>query len=231
MVAPVTRILTTGALALALTLSACSSGADTPATPSSTPPDVPARTAAVLQQALLGEADLPEGYSLEPKVEGDEATPVARSDDPSCDSFVRLINADALPGSKASALAAFSGGPQGPFVEEWLEAMGAASSVAAVQEQLVASVEDCSEVTVALPGSGAAEMSLSVIDAPTVGTNPVAYRMEAKGGALDGFEITFVHAGVGDTLLTMNFVAIDPAEIAGVFGAAHEKAAGVLKVA
>lgn len=227
------RTLVLGAVATALStlsLSACTStpSVATAPGPSST---IPQRTEATLRQALLALEDLPEGYEVQPEAEGGGATPVARSEDPKCASFVRLINADALPGSKASAIVAFTGGPEGPFAEEWIEAMGDAKAVTDMQAKLRASVDDCSEVTVSLPGSGAADMELSTVEAPAVGSNPIAYRMRATNGALGGFEITFVHTGIADTLLTMNFVSIDPSEIEGLMMAAHTKASTSLDVA
>lgn len=219
-----------GVLAAALStlaLSACTSSESDAATPSPSPTTAQ-RSEAALKQALLGVEDLPEGYEVQPEAEEGSATPVARSDDPKCAAFVRLINAESLPGSKASALVAFAGGPEGPFAEEWIEAMGDAGAVAAIQTQLQSSVDECDEVTVSLPGAGAADMELTTVEAPAVGGNPIAYRMRATDGALDGFEITFVHTGVADTLLTMNFVAIDPSEIEGLLAAAHAKAARAL---
>jgi hypothetical protein len=108
--------------------------------------------------------------------------------------------------------------------------MDGPASVEKVQSDLEGSVEDCAEVTVSLPGSGAADMKLTSADPPAIGSKPLSYRMSATGGGLEGFEITFVHTRVGDTLLTMNFVSIDPGAIDGLLGAAHEKAAKVLKV-
>jgi hypothetical protein len=225
----VKRTLVLGALATALSLSACTATASVATAPSLSPTSAQ-RTEATLKQALLALEDLPDGYEVQPGAEEGGATPVARSQDPKCESFVRLINADALPGSKASALVAFAGGPDGPFAEEWIEAMADAAAVADIETQLAASVEECGEVTVSLPGSGAADMELSAVDAPAVGDNPVAYRMTAMDGSFGGLEITFVHTGVDDTLLTMNFVSIDPAEIEGLVTAAHAKAAKVLGV-
>lgn len=232
-VSAVKRTLARGALASALStvlaLSACSS-AEPVAAPLTPSPTTPERNEAVLEQALLSVADLPEGYELQPEAVQGGATPVARSEDPRCAAFVRLINAENLPGSQASALAAFAGGYDGPFVEEWLEAMGDADAVADVQTQLRSSVDDCDEVRVSLPGAGAANMELVPVEAPAVGTDPVAYRMAATDGALGGFEITFVHTGVADTLLTMNFVAIDHSEIEELLAAAHAKATKSLRV-
>lgn len=227
MVTAVKRTLVIGALATALSLAACTSAepvASAPA-PSPTPPE---RTAAALKEALLAVEDLPAGYEVQPGAEEGGATPVARSDDPKCAAFVRLINAENLPGSTASALVAFAGGPEGPFAEEWIEAMGDAAAVSDMQAQLQASVDDCDEVRVSLPGSGAADMELTTVEAPAVGDNPIAYRMRATGGALGGFEITFVHTGVADTLLTMNFVAVEPSEVDELLTAAHTKAAAAL---
>jgi hypothetical protein len=223
----VKRTLVLGALATALStlfLSACTSTQSTATAPSPSS-TVPQRTEATLRQALLALEDLPAGYEVQPEAEEGGATPVARSEDPKCASFVRLINADALPGSKASALVAFAGGPDGPFAEEWIEAMGDATAVTDMQAMLRASVDDCGEVTVSLPGAGAADLELSTVEAPAVGSNPIAYRMRATDGALGGFEITFVHTGIADTLLTMNFVSIDPSEIDELLTAAHSKAA------
>jgi hypothetical protein len=221
----VKRTLAIGVLLTVVSLSACSSqkpvAAGQPATPD--------RSAATLKKALLAAADLPSGYAVQPEAEEGGATPVARSEDPKCQAFVRLINAETLPGSKASALVAFAGGNEGPFVEEWLESMGQPSGVAAVQQQLETSVKECDKVTVSLPGSGAAEMELTSVAPPAIGSHPIAYRMSAKDGALGGFEITFVHTGVGDTLLTMDFVAIEPAAIKGLLSSAHAKATRILK--
>ncbi len=190
--------------ALAATLSTLALSACTSAGPEAAPPSpsatTPQRSEAALKQALLAIEDLPEGYEVQPEAEEGSATPVARSDDPKCASFVRLINAESLPGSKASALVAFAGGPEGPFAEEWIEAMGDAAAVADIQAQLQSSVDECDEVTVSLPGAGASDMELTTVEAPAVGSNPIAYRMRATDGALGGFEITFVHTGVADTL-------------------------------
>jgi hypothetical protein len=216
-----------GLLLAALFLSAC--GSQEPVSGAAPTQAAPDRSEATLKKALLAVEDLPSGYVVQPEAEEGGATPVARSEDPKCQAFVRLINAETLPGSKANALVAFAGGNEGPFVEQWLEAMGAPSAVAAAQEQLETSVEGCGEVTVSLPGSGAAEMELTSVEPPAVGSNPIAYRMSAKDGALGGFEITFVHTGVGDTLLTMDFVAIDPSEIEGLLSSAHTKATSTLK--
>lgn len=232
-VTPVKRTLAIGAIAAALSvtsLSACTSAEPAVSAPSPSP-SIPERTEDALRQALLSVDDLPDGYELQPEADEGGATPVARSEDPKCEAFVRLINAETLPGSKANALAAFAGGDEGPFVEQWIEAMGDATAVSDIQTQLKSSVDDCGEVTVSLPGSGAAEMELTSVEAPAVGSNPVAYRMRAVDGALGGFEITFVHTGVGDTLLTMDFVAIDPSEIEGLMTAAHTKATKSLGVA
>lgn len=222
------RTVVVGALTAALSLSACSSSPATgEASPSSTSP---ARTTAVLKQALLAAEDLPKGYAMQPEAEEGGATPVASSDDPSCRAFVRLINAQRLPGSKASAIAAFAGGNEGPFVEEWLEAMNGTAAVSEVQGQLRSSVASCHQVTVSLPGAGSAPMDLTSVRAPAVGSDPISYRMTARHGALGGFEITFVHTRVGDTLLTMDFVAIDPEQIPVLLRAAHTKAAAKLRV-
>jgi hypothetical protein len=217
-----------GVLLAALFLSACGSQEPVPgAVPNQAA--APDRSAATLKKALLAVEDLPSGYAVQPEAEEGGATPVARSEDPKCQEFVRLINAETLPGSKASALVAFAGGNEGPFVEQWLEAMGEPSAVAGVQKQIETSVEECGEVTVSLPGAGAAEMELTSVEPPAIGSHPIAYRMSAKGGALGGFEITFVHTGVGDTLLTMDFVAIEPAAIEGLLSSAHAKATRTLK--
>lgn len=232
-VTAVKRSLVIGALAAtvsALSLSACTSTESEAKAPSTYSPVTRQRSEAALKQALITVEDLREGYEVQPEAEEGSATPVARSDDPKCAAFVRLINAERLPGSTASALVAFAGGPEGPFAEEWLEAMGHTAAVRDIQAQLRSSVDDCGEVAVSLPGSGAAVMELKTVEAPAVGSNPIAYRMRAKGGALGGFEITFVHTGVGDTLLTMNFVAIDSDEMAGLVAAAHTKAATALGV-
>ncbi len=147
------RSLTSTAFAAALVLSlvACSgddkagspapssSSSSTPppsSTPSATPsatPTVPAapkvRTKADLTKALLALADLPPGFAIDPDDEDDGSK--LSSTDPKCKDTVAIFNSPTALGSKASATRLFSGGQQGPFVQETLDALGCRRPLAA----------------------------------------------------------------------------------------------------
>jgi hypothetical protein len=247
-------ILTAGA-ALALPLTGCSDGGGTSSpsaanssvtpspsastgTPSTTPSaTTPApkpsaakpRTAAELSKALLTLADLPPGFAIEPD-EGEGADVRLSSTRPACARLVALTNADRPPGSKAFADRAFSGGQDGPFVEETLDAMGSARAVAALQQTYRTAIRNCRSMTVTVPGQGRSTVSVREISAPPLGTNPVGVRFTATGGPLDGYEFSTVTTGVGDLVLGLTIEAGPPQDLDDATALALEKVRKVLGV-
>lgn len=102
------------------------------------------------------------------------------------------MNAENPPGSRASAHRSFSGGQDGPFIDEAIDAMGSASAVQALQRSFKAVASACRTVTLTVPGEGSSPMQVREASAADVGQNPVAVRFTATSGALEGFELTMV---------------------------------------
>jgi hypothetical protein len=142
--------------------------------------------------------------------------------------LVRLLNAASAPGSKASVVRSFSGGQDGPFIDESLDAMGSAAAVARLQSSLRAAVAACSKLTLAIPGQVRSTVVVRQVSAPKVGTGPFALRLTAAGGPLDGLEVAMVTTGIDDVVLGMTFVAAAPEDVDGATGDAADKAKRVL---
>lgn len=216
---------TTPATTSSSTTSPATSPTSTPATPKTS---APARSAASLTKALLALKDLPPGFSIEPPDKESSPEPTVSSRNAKCAALVKLTNAPKAPGSLASATVSFSGGQDGPFVDETLDALGSAAKVGALQARLKAAVATCSRLSMTIPGQGTSTMEVRAVSPPAVGSGPVAFRVTGIGGPLDGFEITQVSTGVGDALLSMAFLAALPEDVEGATELAHDKAAEVL---
>jgi hypothetical protein len=232
-----------------LALAACSTGTSTPsstrsstptptmttpavttptAIPPSTTPAKTARTAANLTKALLALADLPPGFSLEKDDSSDGADVAVSSKDSHCAKLVAYTNADNPPGSKASASQSYSGGAQGPFVDESIDAMASPAAVRALQKSFRQAVAACRTMTLKIPGEGSSPISVRQVSAPQAGTDPVAVRFTATSGPLEGFEVTMVTAGVDDVVLAITVINGLPEDIDGATTTAVEKAQDVL---
>ncbi|MFI7067950.1 hypothetical protein ACIBL3_43630 [Kribbella sp. NPDC050124] len=239
-------------VAVVITLSACSGGSDTstsapsttasstPAptttTPSATtpsavpsaPPAKPARTAAQLAKALLALADLPPGFSVEKDEGGDDSDVTVSSKDARCAKLVAFSNADNPPGSKASAGQSYSGGAQGPWIDESIDAMGSPAAVRALQKSFKQAVAACRTMTLKVPGEGSSPISIREVAAPDAGTDPVAVRFTATAGPLEGFEVTMITTGVDDVVLAITVINGLPEDIDGATATAVEKAQDIL---
>jgi hypothetical protein len=237
------------AAGLATTLAACNDKSDKAATPpststSSTPPPsstpapttpsvtqsapVPApRTAAELTKALLALPDLPSGFSVDTDDQEDDTK--LSSTDPRCKDLVLLFNAKTPPGAKAVATRAFTGGQQGPYFDEELDAMGSPAAATALLNRTRAAVKSCKSAKLTVPGAGSSTVAVSEISMPKAGTNPVGGRFEANGGPMDGLEVLFAFTGVGDVVVAMSFDAADVLD--GALGDAVAKATKVLGTA
>jgi hypothetical protein len=244
----VKRSLVSAALAagLALSLVACNGGSDTgssstpsamptptptPTTSSTTPtvaPTTPAapkpRTKAELTKALLAIEDLPTGLAIDNS--GDEGDGGMSSKDSRCADVVKLFNADTAPGSTATVKRSFTGGQNGPFIEEDLDAMPSAPAATALVNRARAAVRSCKQVTLKITGVGSSPAQISEVAAPKVGSARFGVRFSATSGPLEGLELTFVIASLGDVVLGMSFD--DPSQIEGAVTAAVGKAGRVL---
>jgi hypothetical protein len=245
------RSLLSTALAagLALVLVACSGGSDTAGSatpsattasstpPSPTPSSTPSatstastpvaakpRTKAELTKALLALTDLPAGFAIDPDTSDDGSR--LTSKEARCKGVVSVFNTQTAPGSKASVTRLFSGGQQGPFVQETLDAMGSPQAATALISRTRAAVRSCSQAKLTIPGAGTSTVRISELSAPTQGTSPMAVRFAASSGPLAGFELIFVITGLSDVVLGMSFDAPDDLEAATAD--AYDKAAKVL---
>jgi hypothetical protein len=186
------------------------------------------RTVAELKKALLSLEDVPSGFAVDPP--SADTGVGASSKDPKCAAFVRFSNAAHAPGSTASADISFSGGQDGPGVQESIDALGTAARVAALQASYKASIAACRAVNVSVPGAGAAAVRVQAVSPPAYGKHPLAARMTFTTGALKGMEINLVTTGVGDTVVAMTFVGTPPEDVDAATSVAVEKATQVLGV-
>jgi len=100
--------------------------------------------------------------------------------------------------------------------------------VASLQKRIKTAVADCPSVTLSLKGKGSSTATVRAINPPDVGADPFGIRITATGGALDGMEVTIFSTGIGDTVLSMGFVASFPEDIDAAAEAASEKALAIL---
>lgn len=184
----------------------------TSSTPPSTSPSITAkkRTAAELRRALLGLKDVPAGFERE--AGSGDAGEKASSKRSACAALVRLLNASKVPGSRAEAHVSFSGGQQGPYVDESLDALGTATAAKAFVAEFRSAVKKCRSLSVTIDGVGTSTLTVREISFADVGSTSFAARFSASNGALAGFEL--IQAGVqsGDVLVGMAFVGLDPAD-------------------
>jgi hypothetical protein len=199
-----------------------------PTTTSSNPttssaPAATVRTVADLKAALLGESDVPAGFSIDSSGSGGPS-PKSSSTNPTCAEFNTLMNRDKAPGSKADATVSLDGGQNGPAIDESLDSLGSAASVSALTKRLRAAVKACPSIKLTLPTGESSKMKLISVSAPHAGTSPVAARLTATSGTLAGLEVDLVWTGIDDVLLSMTFLDSYPDEIDGATQAAVEKA-------
>jgi hypothetical protein len=172
--------------------------------------------------------DLPAGFVVEPEEEGDDGGLTVSSKDARCAPLARLMNADSPPGSRAVAARSFSGGQEGPFIDEQLDAMASAQAVAALQRSFRTAIRSCRTLTVKVPGEGTSTMNVREASAPEFGASPVAVRFTASSGPLEGLEITMVTTGVEDAVLALTLVAATPEDVDGATETAVTKAKAIL---
>jgi hypothetical protein len=240
------------AAGLATTLAACNDKSDKAATPpststSSTPPPsttpapttpsvtqsvpVPAgRTKAELTKALLALPELPTGFSTDPDVDVDgPSDSKLSSKDARCKDLVQLFNAEIPAGAKASAYQSYTGGQDGPYFDEELDAMPSPAAATALLNRTKAAIKSCKKATLTVAEVGSSTVTVSEIAVPRTGTNPVGGRFTATSGKMAGIEVYFVFTGVGDTVIAMSFDSGDQVE--GALDAAVTKASKVLGTA
>lgn len=99
------------------TSSASPAAPSTSTTPKPPTPTGTARTSAQLRKALLSLKDVPPGFERDTSSASEDDGKLT-SKRKECAPLVRLMNADKLPGSVADASVSYSGGQEGPFLDE-----------------------------------------------------------------------------------------------------------------
>jgi hypothetical protein len=114
------------------------------------------------------------------------------------------------------------------MVEESIDALGSEPAVAQAQRSFRSAVATCHQLSMKIPGQGRSTMVVTEVSAPKFGEHAAAARLTAKGGSLDGLEITEVTAGVQDVVVSVSFVAAFPEDVDGATEAAVGKAKEIL---
>lgn len=186
------------------------------------------RTPAQLKKALLALADLPSGFAVDPPQKDDQGNGTAASRDAACASLVRLSNVSEPPGTRAVAKTSFSGGQQGPFIDEELDALPSAPLATTFLDSWRKAVLSCHSLTMSMPGSGTFPVRVSEVSAPAAGEEPFAARFTVSSGQMQGMDITTVTSRLDGVLVTMTFVGASPDDVEGATQAAVGKAQGQL---
>jgi len=177
-----------------------------------------------LAKGLLALADLPAGFSIEKDDDSGDDDVTLASKDAKCAKLVAFSSADVPPGSKASAGQSYSGGAEGPFIDESLDAMGSGAAVRALQKSFRQAIASCRTMTLTIPGEGRSPINVREVSAPKSGTDPAAVRFTATSGPLEGLEVTMITTGVGDVVLALTVINGLPEDIEGATSLAVRKA-------
>lgn len=186
------------------------------ASPSRKPP-----TEAQLRKALLSLKDVPPGFEKLP--DDDEGGGRLSSKDADCTPLTKLLNAETLPGSQGTAGVAFSGGADGSYVQEDLDAMASATAAETVVDDYRKAVKACDRVRLSLPGIGSSSVDVASISFADVGDKSFAARFTADGGALEGFELIQVASHTGSVVVAIAAIGLFPEDAEAAAQDAVEK--------
>ena len=126
------------------------------------PPGV--RAKGEFRRALLAGADLPVGLRVVPVQHA--AVRIATSPSPSCAPPVTFFNTDDVAGSLHHIDERVSGGHQGPFLHEHIDALTGETEVAAEQTDLEAALAACGAITITSPGDASSIVAVTTITPP-----------------------------------------------------------------
>jgi hypothetical protein len=113
----------------------------------------------------------------------------------------------------------FSGGEDGPAVDETLDALRSVSSAAGFVDRYRKAVKDCDAVTYSVPGVGTSTLHARAISFDDMGDDSFA----GRSGALDGFEVIQVGVQSEDVVLGLSFFWTDPADAEDATSVALDK--------
>ena len=183
------------------------------AAPTKPAPSTPApakRTEADLRKALLSLEDVPPGFEVQPDDDsGGQKATTPRSE---CKALVKMLNANTLPGSKTGVRTAFSGGPDGPFLQESIDAMGDATVARTFVAGYRTAVKKCRTVSLTISGAGTSTLAVREISFADIGDTSFAARFRATSGPLEGFELIQVASQSADLVVSMTAIDLDPTD-------------------
>lgn len=193
--------------------------------PSSATPPATARTAADLTKALLSIEDLPPGFEVDPAGGSGSGKDDARVTSPkaACAPLVKILQDDQPVGSSARAGTSFSGGQDGPSIDQTLDSWPSRATAAAFVAGYRQAVQACSQVQVQVPGVGRSTVSVRPVSFGKIGDGLFAARLTAPAGPLQGLEVLQVAAQSGDVVVGMNFMSADPGDAEGATQDAVDK--------
>jgi hypothetical protein len=201
-----------------LVVAGCSSAAPTTDGPPSAPattataspaPATPTRSTDALKGALLGAPDVPAGWTLygaQPTGTTTASSSVS-SADPKCAGFLELVKDPPNPLPADQARVELDGGNlKPPYVIESLQAYPSAAAAAAQLAKQQQDVASCGQVTYTIEGR-TSPVTVVVDPAPALEVPTQGIRLTAQGGGLSGYESRIVNAQVGDTMVSLTFLA------------------------
>jgi len=185
-----------------------------PATPSrpATPTTAP-RTSAGLKKALLSIEDLPPGFEVDPSGSGggkDDGR--VSSSRPACAPLVTILQEQVPASSLAHAGTSFSGGQDGPAIDQSLDSFSSRAAAASFIAGYRRAVQACSEVQLQVFGVGRSTVSVRPVSFGSAGDSLFAARLTAPPGPLQGLEVLQVGAQSGDVVVGMSFMSTDPSD-------------------
>ena len=153
-------------------------------------------------------SDVPAGFEVDSSGSSDD-TIKASSKDARCAALVRLMNSGQLAGSTAEVHRSFSGGSDGPFVDESLDALGTKQAAGRFVAGFRSAVSACHTLKVTVPGAGSSSVAVRQISFAKLGDDTFSARLQATGGSLDGFELIQTGVQSGDIVVGMTVVGLD----------------------
>ena len=179
-----------------------------------------------LTKALLELDDMPSGFSQPDG--GEEVGGRLSSKNAKCARLVALTKANKITGSRATVYRSFSGGPQGPLIEESIDALPSAEAVQVFQASMKSAAASCRTLTLRITGQGSSPMAVREISAPQAGEHPLAIHLTATAGPMEGLEVFLVSTGLNNVVVSMSFLGAAGNDVKGATEAAVDKARTVL---
>lgn len=196
-------------------------------TPASQPATAAAWTAARLKPALLVVKDLPTGYQADPSGESNDTGGLS-SKDAGCTSLVKIMNANQPTGTLAFAKTGFTGGSNGPLVNEEVDGMASAQAAQASLDQLARAAKTCTTVQMPVSAGSLSAGHLTVIPAPHLGDKATAFRVSITSGTAAGLSIAIVGVATGRVIVGMTFALAKSTDVDSMTTLAVDKAKAAL---